>query len=80
MKAGQKMTRAAAEKALQKGTLSPQDVLEDRDGYPNRHVRLRAAKMVGQTGTEEHLKVVSAEVLDRMKDGPVPRWVQKFLG
>lgn len=84
MKAGQKMTRAGAEKALKAGTLSPQTVLSDLEGFPNRHVRLKAFRMTGQAADEKALENISKAASDRvaeLKDNPelFPKWIQKFL-
>lgn len=74
------MTRAKAEQSLRRGTLTPQEALDDPDGYPNRHVRLRAFKMTGQEGSEEALKTISKEAAElKASQGELPRWIQKFL-
>lgn len=84
------MTRAQAERALQNGTLDPKTVWSDKDSenFPNRHVRLRAFKMLkSEEPGMENLKRISEsafkEAEERVSENPEntahPRWIQKVL-
>lgn len=92
MKKNKKMTRVQAERGLQNGSLDPKMVLNDPENFPNRHVRLRAFKLVGSDAPAmENLKKISQSAFEtaeqRVQKNPEPdpensihpRWIQKVL-